>query len=141
MDFKKTLLIICLFVGLNTFAQNRLEFNQVINITKSEAIAVITNPTMHYSPTTDTIVPVGKVWKVVKANTHSYVNNTESTNSLCARFLLNDNPLNQSSDLEGLWLESGTKLSFFGYACSNITWTPYNLHFYISIIEYNIIPD
>jgi hypothetical protein len=138
---KHTFLILCLFVGLNTVAQNRLEFNQVINITKSEAIIAINNPTVHYSPTTDTIVPAGKVWKVVKANTHSYENNTESTSVLCARFLLNDNPLNQSSDLEGLWLDSGTKLSFFGYCCTNYSWTAYNLHFYISIIEYNIIPD
>ena len=73
MDFKKTLLIICLFLGLNTFAQNQLQFNRVIDTVLSITIPVGVNMSsldaggnktsgITYG---DFISPAnGKVWKV-----------------------------------------------------------------------------
>ena len=66
MDFKKTLLIFCLFVGFNTVAQNRLEFNRVLDT----IITVNTggfNSYVSVSPKYigETLSPAaGKVWKI-----------------------------------------------------------------------------
>ena len=76
MDFKKIILIACLFAGFSSFAQKRLEFNQVLNISSN-----ITNPTLG-------IVPQNKVWKIVglaRTNNGNYSNpiiNGESIESL-----------------------------------------------------------
>ena len=74
MDFKHTLLIAFLFIGLNSFAQNRLEFNQIVSISGPLSSA-------GYSQL-DT-VPIGKAYKVTAFNQGSdgyYVNLTINGN-------------------------------------------------------------
>ena len=64
MDFKKLLLIICLFVGLNTFAQNRLEFNRVLDtiITVNTGSSYVSVYPKYIG---ETLSPAaGKVWKI-----------------------------------------------------------------------------
>ena len=58
---KNILLIACLFVGLNTVAQNRLEFNQVISLSGSLSASL-------QSIQLDT-VPLGKAYKITAWNT------------------------------------------------------------------------
>tara|TARA_Y100001954_G_scaffold234722_1_gene290871 strand:+ start:369 stop:809 length:441 start_codon:yes stop_codon:yes gene_type:complete len=141
MDFKKSLLILCILIVSNTFSQNNLEFSQVINITKTEPVTTITinnnMPFIHYSPITDTIVPPGKVWEITTANSFTYITDRKPINTICPRFLLNDNLLEKASDLEGLWLKEGSKLSFYGYSCLNYSWSNHYISFNISIIEYS----
>jgi len=113
---KKTLLIICLFVGLNTVAQNRLEFNQVLNISSTG----ITN----YSLDT---VPQNKVWKItgfVSDNSHSLV-----------RPVINNVPLGElSQPTFPYWLKEGGVIG---------VWTnpSYTLFLEYSIIEFNVVTD
>tara|TARA_B100001778_G_C18328250_1_gene511794 strand:+ start:210 stop:416 length:207 start_codon:yes stop_codon:yes gene_type:complete len=64
MDFKKSLLILCILITSNTFSQNNFEFSKVINITKTEDVTAITNPYIYYSPTSNVIVPLGQVWEI-----------------------------------------------------------------------------
>ena len=114
MDFKKILLILCLFVGLNTFAQNRLEFNQVINISSN---------TTNYSLDT---VPQKKVWKITgiaASNSNPY-----------ARPIINNNDIGQEYITYPYWLKEGSIIGAF--INSNYFNT---LEF--SIIEFNIIID
>ena len=114
MDFKKLLLIFFLFVGLNTFAQNRLEFNQVINISSN---------TTNYSLDT---VPQNKVWKITgiaAGNSTAY-----------ARPIINNNDINQEYITYPYWLKEGSIIG--AWINSNY---PNNLEF--SIIEFNIITD
>tara|TARA_B100000945_G_C20323468_1_gene568810 strand:+ start:316 stop:717 length:402 start_codon:yes stop_codon:yes gene_type:complete len=124
MDFKKSLLILCILIVSNTFSQNNLEFSQVINITKTEPLTTITNPNIHYSPTTNTICPLWKVWEITNATSFTCKSDAEAVSTIYPRFLLNDNLLEKESDLEGLWLKEGSKLSFYvsscvNYSCSN----------------------
>ena len=64
MDFKKTLLIICLFVGLNTVAQNQLQFNRVIDtiLVVDIGSTAIDVSVKHIGETLSP--PNGKVWKI-----------------------------------------------------------------------------
>jgi len=130
MDFKKTLLILFLFVGLNTFAQNRLEFNQVITIdTLFEA-------TGSYIYTDTYIVPNNQVAKVVLAkitnNSYGYGNiwiNGVQWSASDGNNISIDRPL---------WLKAGDTIVCGGrkYNSNNIT---YFVH--INIIEFNIVTD
>ena len=123
MDFKKSLLILCILIFSNTFSQNNLEFNQVINITKIEPVTAITNPNVHYSPTTNTILPLGEVWRITKDTSFTYISDTEAVSTICPKFLLNDNLLEKKSYIEGFFLKEGSKLSFYGYSCVKYAWS------------------
>ena len=129
MDFKKLLLILCLFVGLNTVAQNRLEFNQVVTIDTT----IVGNSVDFYYTDTYT-VPANKVAKIemAKINNYSYgygnilVNGVKS-NALDGSSILINTPI---------WLKSGDTFKCGGrkYNTNIIT---YYIH--ISIIEFNIV--
>ncbi|MAM05202.1 MAG: hypothetical protein CMD06_04495 [Flavobacteriales bacterium] len=118
MDFKKSLLTLCILITSNTFSQNNLKFNQVINITKTEPVTAITNPNIHYSPTNDTIVPLGKAWEIL---------------SIVGTRI--------EAVLEGLWLKEESKLSIYGYYCVNYSWSNHYISFNNSIIEYTVTPN
>ena len=140
MDFKKLLLIFFLFVGLNTFAQNRLEFSQVVtldtNYTSVQPAYNFTYYGIYY------YVPAGKVWKIESSSTNGY-------------FFINDVevPLMVSSGSSGtlssafnpnfpIWLKSGDKIRYRwnGY-CGNGNSCTATHNFFISIIEFNIVTD
>tara|TARA_B110000211_G_scaffold63613_1_gene72896 strand:- start:177 stop:506 length:330 start_codon:yes stop_codon:yes gene_type:complete len=100
MDFKKTLLIFFLFVGINTVAQNRLEFNQVINISSN-----ITNYAI------DT-VPQNKVWKIAGLATTNNVNysrpiiNGATIESLSLPYWLGE------GESIGVWVGTSSSIEF-----------------------------
>ena len=114
---KKTLLILCLFVGLNTVAQNRLEFNQVLNI----ASTGITN----YSLDT---VPQNKVWKIT-----GFISDNDIS---LIRPVINNVALGDSPQIHPFpyWLKEGGVIG---------VWTnpTYTLFLEYSIIEFNVVTD
>ena len=111
---KNTLLIFFLFVGLNTVAQNRLEFNQVINISSD-------------TPASDKdTVPQNKVWKIVGAF---------STNSSYTNIWINGLNMDPNSYYFPYWLKEGEIVG----ATENWQYATNQLE--ISIIEFNIITD
>ena len=111
---KNTLLIFFLFVGLNTVAQNRLEFNQVINISSD-------------TPASDRdTVPQNKVWKIVSAL---------STNEGSTNIWINDVNMNFSSYYFPYWLKEGGIVG----AEENYQYRSNKIE--ISIIEFNIVTD
>jgi hypothetical protein len=118
MDFKKTLLIACLFVGLNSFAQKRLEFNEIVSFSGS-----LSNQTI----TLDT-VPVGKAYKITSfIKTHVYIDilvNNISWGSTYGR-------VNENYSFP-IWLKEGDIL---GVRCFGSTFYSYH----ISGIEFNIV--
>ena len=110
MDFKNILLIACLFVGLNTVAQNRLEFNQVLNISSNT-----TNNSI------DT-VPQNKVWKIT-----GYSRSISGNSG--AKPILNGVSLEEMT--VPYWLKEGGVIG---------TWTYNSSYFYsFNIIEFNIV--
>ena len=111
---KKLLLIISLFVGLNTVAQNRLEFNQVINISSSTPFAAV-----------DT-VPQNKVWKIVGAF---------GTHETYCNIWINGESMNHTTYYFPFWIKEGGIVG----AWVNPLYSTNKLE--ISIIEFNIVSD
>jgi len=120
MDFKKLLLILCLFVGLNTFAQNRLEFNRIVSLSGSLAGTQIIQ--------LDT-VPVGKTYKITAFNyTNNYIG--LNINNLTYPYASSNTSLQVP-----IWLKEGDILGIqFTYGNGSGT-------YHISAIEFNIITD
>ena len=112
MDFKKTLLIICLFVGLNTVAQNRLEFNQVLNIANTG--------TTNYSLDT---VPQNKVWKIIGSA-------AQDNSNYCKPII---NGVISYSITYPYWLKEGGVIGVWSNGLSKT--------FEFSIIEFNVVTD
>jgi len=148
MDFKKTLLIICLFVGLNTVAQNRLEFNQVLTIdsnytvTHGSSTGFVNYGDYYY-------VPTGKVWKIL-----SYVVTGATQN----RLEINDIEMFPQLHTSGgggtlmvavepvhlpIWLKSGDKIryKFINNSQNQNNNNTFYAKFFLSIIEFNIVTD
>jgi hypothetical protein len=111
MDFKKTLLILCLFVGLNTVAQNRLEFNQVLNISSNTTI---------YSLDT---VPQNKVWKITGSAAQDNTN-------YCTPII---NGVIFNTITYPYWLKEGGVIGVWSNGLSKT--------FEFSIIEFNVVSD
>ena len=121
MDFKKILLIACLFVGLNTFAQNRLEFNKVISL--SGVINAGNPPVSVYT------VPVGKILKIT-----SFVRSSIYANiSINSMVYANGVGVSNDSYHFPIWLKEGDVLEIkFTYSNSSSV-------YHISGIEFNIV--
>ena len=119
MDFKKTLLILCLFVGLNTVAQNRLEFNEIVSFSGTT-----------YGTQTiqlDT-VSVDKVIKVTSLNANSnYI-------QIIINNITNDYGGSSNNLSTPIWLKEGDILGI------QSTWNG-NYNYHISGIEFNIVTD
>tara|TARA_B110000459_G_scaffold190419_1_gene225497 strand:+ start:654 stop:1022 length:369 start_codon:yes stop_codon:yes gene_type:complete len=122
MDFKNTLLIAFLFVGLNTFAQNRLEFNRIVSLSGSIAGGSTLN--------LDT-VPVGKTYKITAfKGIGKYVT-----------FIINNitHPIHDDSQDFNfqfpVWLKEGDVVGVQN--CYYNSGTGYH----ISAIEFNIVTD
>jgi hypothetical protein len=122
MDFKKILLMFFLFVGLNTFAQNRLEFNRIVSlsgsITQAQSIQLDT-------------VPVAKTYKITAfKSTGKYV-----------AFIINNitYPLSdESKDFNfyfPVWLKEGDVVGVQNCYYSS------GEGYHISAIEFNIVTD
>ena len=127
---KKTLLIFCLFVGLNTVAQNRLEFNQVVTIDSSYSIST-TGTTYYYGDYY--YVPFGKVWKVesFSSNGDFQINDVDILGRVYSNIGID--PISFP-----IWLKSGDKIRY-----SNYYQHPGNagIEFFISALEFNIVTD
>ena len=127
MDFKKLLLIICLFVGLNTVAQNRLEFNQVVTIDTTISYSQGNNYGDFRILSNEYEVPVDKVWKVVHVKD----------------ILVNGTEVKPNGDV--IWLKAEDKVQILesnhcasnvgASGCSGIS------NLFLSAIEFNIITD
>ena len=137
MDFKKTLLIICLFVGLNTFAQNRLEFNQVLTI--DSTLSGNLSGSGNYTEYSDVYtVPNNKTWKIEFLYPYNciIINNVEVS--------LYGGSENTSSFFSSgqIWLKDGDEIRFkySGYwnGSGNGAW---QFSFFLSAIEFNVVTD
>ena len=129
---KKKLLIACLFVGLNTVAQNHLEFNQVVTIDSSYTIPNVGNG--YYYDGEYYYVPSGKAWKVESFSSNGYFQINDVT--LIGRVFNNAgvDPISFP-----IWLKSGDKIRYSNYyhnAGSNV-----GIEFFISALEFNIVTD
>ena len=113
---KKLLLIICLFVGLNTFAQNRLEFNQVLNISSTG--------TTNYSLDT---VPQNKVWKITSVISEHVLTHVKPV-------INNITLMDPTLRTFPYWLKEGGVIGVDNNPS-------YNFILEFSIIEFNIISD
>ena len=123
MDFKKTLLIACLFVGFNTVAQNRLEFNRIVSLSGS-----ITSSSGGTISQLDT-VPVGKAYKITAFH-HTSDHVGLSINNLVYQYT------SQNTSLQvPVWLKEGDILSI------QYTWNAGSGTYHISAIEFNIVTD
>jgi hypothetical protein len=116
MDFKKTLLIACLFAGFSSFAQKRLEFNEIISFSGDNGI---------YQYSILDTVPTGKAIKITTFNfvgsCSIFINKT--TISQYASSVTNNLPI---------WLKEG---DVFGIKNHSNT----NTYYQLSGIEFNIV--
>ncbi|MEC9209751.1 MAG: hypothetical protein VX762_04925 [Bacteroidota bacterium] len=121
---RKTLLIFCLFVGLNTVAQNRLEFNQVINIDTTISYSQGNSYGSFLVFSSEYEVPADKVWKVVHVK----------------EILINDTKVEPNGDI--LWLGYGDKFQIFesNYCHSSVNTPGCSgiAHLFLSAIEFNL---
>ena len=128
---KKTLLIACLFVGLNTVAQNHLEFNQVVTIDSSYTIPYVSN--QYYYDGEYYYVPSGKAWKVESFSSNGYfqINDVK----LIGRVLGSNAGVDPISF--PIWLKSGDKINYANYFHNGGNNVP--IEFFISALEFNIV--
>tara|TARA_B100000795_G_scaffold208387_1_gene161869 strand:- start:98 stop:493 length:396 start_codon:yes stop_codon:yes gene_type:complete len=128
---KKTLLIACLFVGLNTVAQNHLEFNQVVTIDSSYTIPYVSN--QYYYDGEYYYVPPGKAWKVESFSSNGYfqINDVK----LIGRVLGSNAGVDPISF--PIWLKSGDKINYANYFHNGGNNVP--IEFFISALEFNIV--
>lgn len=118
MDFKKLLLIACLFVGFSSFAQKRLEFNRIVSITGNNSQA--------YQYSILDTVPLSKAFKITTFNTNgSY--------SLFINSMTVNQYVSSISNKLPIWLKEGDVLGVKSH--NNST----NNFFHISGIEFNIV--
>ncbi|MEC9209752.1 MAG: hypothetical protein VX762_04930 [Bacteroidota bacterium] len=136
---RKTLLIFCLFVGLNTVAQNRLEFNQVVTIDTNY------NPYQAYGNFTyyDSYyyVPAGKAWKIEASASNGYleINDVDMQH----RYYAGSGSYQSVAinNLYPIWLKSGDKIRYrFNGSCGTSGCWPTIRHF-TSILEFNVVPQ
>ena len=124
MDFKNKLLIAFLFVGLNTFAQNRLEFNRIVSLSGSLAGGQIMQ--------LDT-VPLGKAYKITAYHDSDHYIGFTINNFMWPN---NTNINNHPSNSFPIWLKEGDILGVQDTYSSGGGGT-----YHISAIEFNIITD
>ena len=141
-------------MAFNSQAQGTLQFNQVITVTQDTSISLY-----YYNGSTPGIgtslthnwdiytVPSNKVAKLIKLD-NMLVNSTTSgtcqTNTCI--FTLNDVSIDQDK-LLGVWLKEGSQLKVYAY--QEIQGSSYsgssscflNPNIFLSLIEYNIIPE
>ena len=136
MDFKKTLLIICLFIGLNTVAQNRLEFNQVLTI-DSTLSGNISGPGNYTQYSDVYTVPNNKTWKIEFLHPYSgiMINNVEIG-------LYGADGSTSFFTSGQIWLKDGDEIRFkySGYWNGNGS-NAWQFSFFLSAIEFNIVTD
>jgi hypothetical protein len=129
---KKLIFIACFFLAVKVTAQGNLQFNQVLTYSQQYASTYVSG-THSYSSSTYQ-VPTGKVWKVEKfvfvttsgPNPYLKVNNTS---------FVKDTDVNAGP----VWLKSGDQISVYSTWNNGISYT-INGNYFISIIEFNIIP-
>jgi hypothetical protein len=142
MDFKKILLIACLFVGLSSFAQKRLEFNQVVTIDTNYIWQAPYGNWTHY--TSYHYVPAaGKVWKIESSASNGYLQINDV--DVAGRLYYAGSQSSQNVAVEPvsfpIWLKSGDKIRYrFSGSCT-IAICPSTITHFISIIEFNIVTD
>jgi hypothetical protein len=129
MDFKNTLLIAFLFIGINSFAQNRLEFNQIVSLTGS-------NNSTGYFPL-DT-VPEGKAYKITSYNqsatSYNFMLTINGGLQVGEGFYGHLHPVTYKGGLVfPLWLKAGDILGVHRSAWGEIA------SYHISGIEFNIV--
>ena len=145
-------LLIILTITLFTFsiqAQGTLQFNQVITVTQDTSLTLYE----HNSPGTSLThnwnmytVPSNKVAKLIKLDNvliNSLTSGNCQTNTF--EFTLNDVTIDQDK-LLGVWLKEGSQLKVYVYqqipgGFSGSSTCFLNPNIFLSLIEYNIIPE
>lgn len=137
---KKILLIACLFVGLSSFAQNRLEFNQVISVDSLLTYNIGSGNYTVYSHILT--VPPNKTWKIefLSMNCSWLINGTQITTYIGQ--YIQSGAGGGAYGVSGftgqsIWLKEGDQIKA-KYTGSTNGSTFYQ-NFYLSAIEFNIV--
>ena len=151
---KKIIFIISItLLAFNSQAQGTLQFNQVITVTQDTSISLY-----YYNGSTPGIgtslthnwdiytVPSNKVAKLIKLDNvliNSLTSGNCQTNTF--EFTLNDVTIDQDK-LLGVWLKEGSQLKVYVYqqipgGFSGSSTCFLNPNIFLSLIEYNIIPE
>ena len=130
-----TILFICF--ALQTFAQGNLQFNQVL--TYSETL----NSTQLFGSVFT--VPANKVWKIKSVSDYplNYIGNNGTNNVYKGFMACINNKWTFISTLKDSFLKAGDtiKLGFYDQSSGTpIPATSANLDYFISIVEFNIVP-
>jgi len=141
---KKIIFIISItLLAFNSQAQGTLQFNQVLTFAQDTSFTI--NSIASLYPTWDIYtVPASRVVKITKAiNNQSVVNNGCSVNDFY--FTINGVKTTHNTDLEDAWIKEGDIIGVLvelQVSCCDASWycTRYD-NLFISLIEYNIIPE
>jgi hypothetical protein len=141
MDFKKTLLIFFLFIGLNTVAQKRLEFNQVVS--EDSLLTYNLGGNGNYTLYSHTLtVPPNKTWKIefLSMNCSWLINGTQITTYIGE--YIQSGAGGGAYGVSGftgqsIWLKEGDQIKarYTGYTNGSTFYQ----NFYLSAIEFNIV--
>lgn len=126
---KKLIFIACFFLAIKVTAQGNLQFNQVLTYTQQYATSG--SPNTYLSPTYQ--VPTGKVWKVEK-----FLMSASST-SYPTYLRINNVNIIQEDDVNSgpVWLKPGDQINAYTSVTGGGGYTG---SYFISIIEFNIVP-
>jgi len=141
-----TLLIVMVLSQYHSYAQGNLQFNQVFTFGGNLAANGYNQQLDESSPTW--IVPQDKVWKIE--------HKTRTTKVMPLRFLVNNTPVwdmyektiwlgpsasnSMVVDNSPIWLKAGDIVKFNCNMWATQSSSGFNEDYFISIIEYNIIP-
>ena len=147
MKYIYTLLFIA--ISATIFSQGRLQFNEIVTYVDEQTYSV---NGFNWS-SEDTIqvytVPPGKVVKISSISWSStYISGSSCVNNNIAKsaYTINATPVD-TDVLKNSWLNSGDELKFYhnaslgGYGGGGNSTCSTNFKNFVSIIEYNIIPE
>jgi|TARA_B110000093_G_scaffold106391_1_gene114440 hypothetical protein len=136
-------------ISATSFAQGRLQFNEIVTYVDEQTYSV----TGFNWSSEDTIqvytVPPGKVVKISSISWSStYISGSSCVNNNIAKsaYTINGTPVD-TDVLKNSWLNSGDELKFYynaslgGYGGGGNSTCSTNFKNFVSIIEYNIIPE
>lgn len=134
---KKLFFIACFFLAIKVTAQGNLQFNQVLTYSQQYASTTYVSGTHSYASSSYQ-VPTGKVWKIEKF----LYSATTGFSSHSTLLKVNNISFVKDTDvnLGPVWLKSGDQFVVSSRLENGSSSYPINGSYFISIIEFNIVP-
>ena len=140
MDFKKQIFIVFFCIGISSFAQNQLEFNQVITYDTTFSNVPVSSVNQIIMNSEILTVPVNKVWKIEYLKIDDYLKYSINDVLIESFFATHSGSGVSMTPIinNKIWLKSGDQFyARYQWSCNNCS--PMTRSVFFSIIEFNVL--